>query len=49
MERKSSIVKKIKKKAKGRILHRLTPGKKKRKIDDIEILNKAHQEKERET
>lgn len=45
MERKNSIIKKLKKKAKGRILHRLTPGKKKRKIDDMEILNKVQQKK----
>lgn len=47
MERKNSIIKKLKKKAKGRILHRLTPGKKKRKIDDMEILNKVQQKKKR--
>lgn len=45
MERKNSIIKKLKKKAKGRILHRLTPDKKKRKIDDMEILNKVHKKK----
>lgn len=46
--KKNSIIKKLKKKAKGRILHRLTPDKKKkRKIDDMEILNKVLQKRER--